>query len=453
MDTFPRTLPGLALAGLAGLAAGALLAQPTDSPNTITGTVVDERAPVGDIEVVLRPHPSAFEADLYVLGHSDALPEAVDRVRSDADGAFSLSAPAAGPYRLEFGRSAPPNEPGDAMPLTYGELLPLKGAKVTNTIDVPDRHLVAVRVLDRDDQPIEGALVVASPTVWVSPRTLGVLTRIAREESSGNYSRPSVQLILPTHHPSSSRTDAEGIARIAMPTADATVVVSASGFVLGKGKTRSGRAALRLERDPGVRIRVRGPTGAPAPGVLIRTASARDRMMNDGTPTALRTLGTPGALGGSDTPLAITDENGEAVIGRTPGAETALEVEAADGAFAQVSLPEANPADPRERQHILDVQLEDALRIPGRIVDAASGLPIHSAAIWVRSFPGHHAFSDSTGAFDMSTRPAPDRTTTRGFHRWPRPRQRRQWRCRRSSLPLGGTRLQQQRRPAPVGRR
>ena len=420
MDTFPRILPGLALAGLAGLAAGPLAAQPADSPNTITGAVVgDSGAPAGYIEVVLRPHPSAFEADLYVLGHSDVLPEAIDRTRSDADGLFSLSAPAPGPYRLEFGRSPPPNEPGDAMPLTYGRLLPLKGAKVTNTLDVPDRHLVAVRVLDTDDQPIEGALVVASPTVWVSPRTLGVLTRMAREESMGNYSLPSVQLILPTHHPSSSRTDAEGIARVAMPTADATVVVSASGFVLGKGKTRSGRAALRLERDPGVRIRVRGPTGAPAPGVVIRTASARDRMMNDGTPTALRTLGTPGALGGSDTPLAITDENGETVIGRTPGAETALEVEAADGAFAQVSLPAASPAESQERQHILDVRLEGPLRIPGRIVDTASGLPIHSAAIWVRSFPGHHAFSDSTGAFDVSTRPAPGgtylRATAAGF--------------------------------------
>ncbi len=408
----PRTLLVL---GFAGLITGALQAQPT-----ITGAVVDDSgAPAADIEVVLRPHPSAFEADLYVLGHSDALPEAIDRTRSDADGIFSLSAPAPGPYRLEFGRSTPPNEPGDAMPLTYGALLPLKGAKVTNTIDVPDRHLVAVRVLGTDDQPIEGALVVASPTVWVSPRTLGVLTRMAHEDSLGNYSLPSVQLILPTHHPSSSRTDAEGIARIAMPTADATVVVSASGFVLGKGKTRSGRAALRLARDPGVRIRVRGPAGAPAPGVLIRTASARDRMMNDGTSTALRTLGTPGALGGSDTPLAITDENGETVIGRTPGAETALEVEAADGAFAQVSLPAASPAESQERQHILDVQLEDALRIPGRIVDAASGLPIHSAAIWVRAVPGHHAFSDSTGAFDVSTRPAPGgtylRATAAGF--------------------------------------
>jgi len=394
----PRTLLCL---GFAGLVTGALQAQPT-----ITGTVVDDSgAPAADIEVVLRPHPSAFEADLFVLGHSDALPEAVDRVRSDADGVFSLSAPAAGPYRLEFGRSTAPNEPGPAMPLVQGVVTPLKGSRVAETVDVPDRHHVAVRVLDADDQPIAGALVVANPSVLHMPRTSAAMARTARALSSGNYSRPTTQHVFPTYHPSAAQTDAEGIARFAMPSPDATVFVSATGFVLGRGTTRAGRIALQLERDPGVRLRVRGPSGAPVPGAVIRTASARERIRNSGTSTARRTISTPIALGGFDTPLAITDENGEAIIGRTAGKETALEVEAADGAFAQVSLPAATPAESQERQHIIDVQLEEPLRIPGRIVDVASGLPIYNAAIWVHLFPGHHAFSDSTGAFDLSTRP------------------------------------------------
>ena len=424
--TFPRRwlhldMPRILLClGLAGLAAGPLAAQLSDSSNTITGALVDDAgAPAADVEVVLRPHPSAFEADLYVLGHSDALPEAVDRVRSGADGGFSLSAPAAGPYRLEFGRPASRSESRAAMPLASGEVVPLKGSRVTNTIDVPNRHHVAVRVLDTNDQPIEEALVLASPTVWVSPRTLGTLTRMARDVSSGNFSRPSTQLFLPVHHGSASRTDAEGIARLALPTADATVVVSASGFVLGKGKTRSGRAALRLERDLGVRLRVRGPTGAPAPGVLIRTASARDRVMSGGVSSALTMLGTPGALGGSDTPLAVTDDNGEAVIGRTPGTETALELEATDHAFARVSLPAPDPADPQDRQQVIEVRLEDPLRIPGRVVDTATGLPIPDAAIWVQASPGQNAFSSPTGAFDLNARPAPGGTrlqvTAAGF--------------------------------------
>ena len=387
----PRVLLCL---GFAGLAAGALQPQPAaDRSPAITGTLVDDRgAPAADIEVVLRPHPSALEADLYLLGHSDALPEAADRGRSDADGAFFLSAPAAGPYRLEFGRSAP-NEPGNAMPRVQGVIVPLKGSRIVATVDVPDRHLVAVRVLDTDDRPIAGALVVANPADLTPPSTAASFNRMARALfDSRNYAPPAEQHVFPTYHPSASRTDAEGIARLAMPTADATVVVAASGFVLGKGETRAGRAALRLEPDPGVLLRVRGPTGAPAPGAVIRTARG--------------TLATPVALGGVDTPLAITDENGEAVVGRTPGAETGLEVEAADGAFARLSLPAANTAESAERQHILDVRLEDPLRIPGRVIDAASGLPIHGAAVWVHLFPGHNAFSDSTGAFDLNARPA-----------------------------------------------
>ena len=71
-----------------------------------------------------------------------------------------------------------------------------------------------------------------------------------------------------------------------------------------------------------------------------------------------------------------------------------------------MSLPSATPAESPDRQHIIDVRLEEPLRIPGRIVDVASGLPIPGAAIWVQSFPGHRAFSDSTGAFDLSARPA-----------------------------------------------
>jgi len=154
--------------------------------------------------------------------------------------------------------------------------------------------------------------------------------------------------VFPTYHPSASRTDAEGIARIAMPTADATVLVSATGFVLGKGTTRSGRVALRLERDPGVRPRVRGPTGSPVPGAVVRTVGARDRIRSAGASAAIRTLTAPRALGGADTPLAITDGNGEAIFGRRPAEATALEVEAADGAFARVALPVATPAESRQ---------------------------------------------------------------------------------------------------------
>lgn len=408
----PRLLPVL---GLAALTAPGLLGQSaTDHSPAISGSVVDERgAPAAEVEVVLRPYPSDYEAELHVLGQTHALPAAVDRFRSGPDGVFSVSAPTAGPYRLEFGPPRSPDDTGPALPLLHGGLVPFKGSRATETIEVPDPHQVAVRVLDNDSQPVEGALVVANPDIWVSPRYLAALTRMVRDVSAGSYSRPAEQQIFPTYHPSAARTDTEGIARLPLPTENATILVSATGFALTEGTTRSGRAAFRLERDPGVRLRVRGPTGAPAPGVLIRTASARDELRSASATNVLRTLRTPGSLGTTGTPLAVTDDNGEAVVSRTTGAETALELEAADHAFARVSLQAPRSADPSAGQQLVNVRLEAPLQIPGRVVDTASGLPIDGAAIWVQESPGQNTNSSPTGAFDLNTRPAPGGTRLR----------------------------------------
>ena len=394
---------------LAALAAGELWAQPTvDHSPTITGTVVDERgAGAPDVEVVLRPYPSDYEVGLQLWGQPDALPEAVDRTRSGPDGAFSLSASRAGPYRLEFWPKTPADQAAPTQPVVFGSLMPLQGAQVAETIEVPNLHPVAVRVLDVDGQPLEGALVIATPTAWVSPRSLSSLTRMVRDAQAGNYSRPQAEHVMPTYHPSASRTDADGIARFLMPTEDADVLVLAPSFVLGKAKTKSGRAAFRLERDPGIRLRVRGPNGAPAPGVLIGTPDTTAAPGTQDALSLLRSLGASGDAGTPSLPLAVTDGNGEAVVSRVAGSQTTWELEAADYAFAEVSLPAPNPADPPPGEQIVDVRLEAPLRLPGRVVDNTSGLPIDGAAIWVYTSPGDNAYSDPTGAFDLSTSPAP----------------------------------------------
>ena len=170
-----------------------------------------------------------------------------------------------------------------------------------------------------------------------------------------------------------------------MPTDEAHVVVSAEGFTLGKAKTASGRAAFRLERAPGVRLRVRSPGGAPAPDVIVRA---------------------PGGTDSPHAPLAVTDDRGEALVNPVPGSEAAYELERADHAFAQVSLPTPDPGDPSSGGEVVDVRLEDPSRIPGRVVDTSSGLPIDSAAIWLQDSPGFNAHSSPTGAFDLNTRPA-----------------------------------------------
>ncbi len=399
-------MPRLLLAlGLAGLTAPGLLAQsPADQSPTITGTLTDERgAPAADIEVVLRPYPSDYEVGLQLLGAPDALPEVVDRTRSGSDGSYSVWAGLAGPYRLELQYSASADQPVPAQPVVIGNLVPLQGTRLAETIEVPNRHLVAVRVLDADGGPVEGALAIAHPTLWMSPRYLSAMAQMLRDSQAGNYSRPQEQRVFPSYHPAASRTDSEGIARFPMPTEDANVLVSAPGFVQGKARTASGRAAFRLEHDPGIRLRVRGPNGRPAPGVLIRTP---DIPRNTDAASVLRMLGTPGALGTPTTPLAVTDDNGEAVISGAVGSETALELLGVDYSFARVSVPAAKQGAPSPGEQVVDVRLAPPLRVPGRVVDTASGLPIDGAAIWVQASPGDSVFSDPTGAFDLTTKSA-----------------------------------------------
>ena len=361
----------LGLAGLIALAASGVSAQPVGDPLIVSGTLVDERgAPAAGVEVVLRPYPSQYEVNLDLLGIADALPEAVDRARSGPDGAYSLSAPLPGPYRFEIRPSAPADQSGAVLPKVYGDLVPLQVSRVLEPNELPDRYDVAVRVLDADDQPVEGARVIAAPTAARSERR----TRVASHEQP--------ERLHPRFHPAAATTDATGIVRFLMPTAEAKIAVSAPGFTVARATTESGRTAFRLDRTGGIRFRVRGPDGEPAPWVLIRTSGA------------------------SSVPLAVTDDSGVAVAGRLADASTEYEFERADHALARSTPTAQVTADPATGEPIVDVRLEDPLQIPGRVVDAASGFPIEGAAAWASASPGHNVLSDPNGVFDLTTRRA-----------------------------------------------
>ena len=366
----PSTRPRLfLLLGLTGLATSGLWAQPSvDVPLGVTGTLVDERGvTAGGVEVVLRPYPSDYEIDLDLLGY-DALPPAVDRGRSGPDGNFSLAAPIPGPYRLEI-RTAPPTESAEAVvPLVYGNLTPLEAPRVLQPNELPDRRLVTARVLDADGRPIEGALVVAGPT----------RSRSARQERSASGGEP--ERLYPRFERASARTDAQGFASFLMPTAGANVVVSARGFGVETGATESGRATFVLTPDPGIRFRVRGPDGAPAPGALLRTT------------------------GKARAPLALTDEQGEVTAGQVAGTGAAFELLRWDSAFTRVSQADATPANSATDEPIVDLRLEAPLRIPGRVVDRASGDPVADAAVWIAGFPGENALSGPAGEFLLNSR-------------------------------------------------
>lgn len=362
----------LLLPALAGLASGQLWAQTTtERPIAVSGTLVDERGtPAAGVEVLLRPYPSQFELDLDVLGIPEALPAAVDRARSDADGAFSVSAPVPGPYRLEIRPSAPTEPTGAVAPLVYGILAPLAASRVLEPNELPDRHRVAVRILDPDDQPIEGALVIAAPTSL----------RSARYERTTSRQRP--RRLYPRFHRAAAKTDVEGVARFLMPTIEAEIVTAAPGFAIGTARTEAGRAALRLKRDTGVRVRVRDPKGTQAPGVLIR------------------------AHGENSIPLALTNQRGEALVSSGDDAGTTYEFEDVDHRLASApASPPPVPAAQSASDQVVQVRLEPALRVPGRVVDAASGIPVDNATVWAVSFPGHATSTDRAGGFELSTRP------------------------------------------------
>ena len=297
----PRVSRLLLLLGLACLAASGLGAQPSvDVPLGITGTLVDERGvAAAGVEVVLRPYPSDYEIDLDLLGY-DALPPAVDRGQSGPDGSFSLTAPLPGPYRLEIRTATPAASPDAVVPLVHGDLLPLEAPRVLQVYEVPNRRLVAARVLDADGRPIEGALVVASPT----------RSRSARHQPAASGEEP--ERLYPRFQRAAASTNAHGVASFLMPTAEANVVVSARGFGVETGATESGHATFVLTPDPVIRFRVRGPDGAPAPGVLLRIRSK------------------------ARAPLAVTDEQGEVTAGQLAGTETAFELLRWDSAFTRV---------------------------------------------------------------------------------------------------------------------
>ena len=358
--------------GLIALAASGVSAQPVGDPLVVSGTLVDERgAPAAGVEVVLRPYPSQYEVNLDLLGIADALPEPADRAHSGPDGAFSLSAPLPGPYRFEIRPSAPADQPGAVLPKVYGGSGSAPGVPGSwSPTSCPTATTWAVRVLDADDQPVDGARVIAVPTAARSERR----TRVASHEQP--------ERLHPRFHPAAATTDATGIVRFLMPTAEARIAVSAPGFIVARATTASGRAAFRLDRTAGIRFRVRGPDGEPAPRVLIRTGGA------------------------ASVPLAATDDSGLAVVGRVADASTEYELERADRAFARSTPPEQVTADPATGEPVVDVRLEDPLRIPGRVVDAVSGHPIEGAAAWVSASPGHNARSDPNGVFDLTTRRA-----------------------------------------------
>jgi len=351
---------------LAVLSAASLWSQPADPPLIVTGTLLDEHGtPAADVEVTLRPYPSAYAIDLDLLGKADALPEPADRALTRPDGAFSLSAPAIGPYRLEIRPSPPTDKAPVTVPLVYRDILPLRVPLHLEPIELPDRHPLTVRALDPNGQPIAGAFVVVEA---ISEQPVDQPYREAHEQP---------ERLHPEFDRAAMPTDAEGLARFLMPASKARVAVAAAGFAHRVATVAGDRAAFRLDPAPSVALRVRGPDGQPAGRALVRTPSE------------------------PPIPLLLTDEHGETTIGITSDGQAIFRVETARGAFAR-ALARAHPTQGSAPEaSIIEVQLQPPVALSGRVADASTGFAIPDAVVWISSDPGRRTVAGGSGGFDL----------------------------------------------------
>ena len=105
------------------------------------------------------------------------------------------------------------------------------------------------------------------------------------------------------------------------------------------------------------------------------------------------------ALGMFESPLALTDKEGEATIDLPAKLRVSLAFENAGGAYAMIE-PRRFSSDERR---VVEVHLNEPTMIQGSVVDAATGHAVPGAAIWTRSDPGRRALSDASGVFNLST--------------------------------------------------
>ena len=364
---------GLTLGLWTGLAADRLSAQPPPAPAlTVTGTLVDEEGvPAAGLDLELRPAPSRYERRLEDLGESRRSSAAVDSTRSGPDGAFTLTAPAVGPYRLDI--SAPPASAASAArhvgvtPVSH-TLAPLAAPIVLAPIEVPRWHTLTIGAKDLDGQPVEGALVVADPTLWRSQRAEAndVCTR---------WNQPQ-QRIYPRFWRAAARTDATGVATFRMPTAEVNAFVSAHGFRLRAGPVGDRGGVFELTPGAGVTVRVLDPRGRPAPRVAVTVGESQD------------------------VPLALTDERGEATVGLASDQGLIYQAVGGDHSLAWTAPlgPEGGDANAPAN---VEVRLKPATEIAGSVTDASTGRPVSGATIWHR--PGERTRSGPSGAFVLRT--------------------------------------------------
>lgn len=337
-----------ALAVVFVLAPLLLLAAPLRAVKiAVAGRVVDAEGKAlanAKVSLILVP-PSIEQGRLELAGKID--PEPALTAAADAAGAYLLTAPDAGMWKVKI------EAPGFVAVETL--LLPL-----LEETDLPEARLspdvrLEVRLTDPQERPVAGGRVrvegTRAPTSsndlwWISPRL--------------------------------APTDAKGVAVLPRTREEVlTVRAAAPGFPLTEQKNvRSGSAALRLAAGRARQIQVRDPKNKSVPGVLVR-------------------------LGDTGWPVGFTSEAGLLDLA-IPETGAKLRLAATDGRGVDFRL---KPAKPEEKGPAA-IDLPTGVPVTGKVVSAQDGRALPGALAYPGGDYGPVVRSAADGTFRLPALPA-----------------------------------------------
>lgn len=308
----------------------------------VTGTVLDSAGrPFPAAQVELVPIETSFEAGrLRLAGRDLSPPQAA--VQSDARGRFMLEAPQAGVFKV-VARAA------GTVPMQYGPALLLESEELPPA-QLPGDVRLRVRIADEQGRPVAGAWVLAAPAAGPAARGWRPEFRVGRTAADGSLTLP--------------RTEGERL----------QVSLGASGRTeqIEPGVPEAA-IQLRPRHETTVSLRVVTPDSAPVEGVLVR-------------------------VGEQAWPAGATGSDGTVAVPVVPGETVRARLLAADGRQQVLNLRPEEGSNGGTRTVIL----APAVRVAGRVLDAASGRGLPDAVLWLEADPAITLRTDREGRYVLT---------------------------------------------------
>ncbi len=322
----------------------------------MSGTVVDsEGGGLPGLRVGLARWPDLSGDVRRFRGGDQVGTELADEVRTDRTGRFRLTAPAAGPWRLEIEA----HQEATTAALAYFPLLPFGQPTVLGPIRLPGARTVEVRVVGSSGEPVAGAVVGVVPSGRTGPAPPPPEeTRQFLEARFGSIA---------------GRTDEGGVVEFVVPDGDLFLAVAAPGYGLALRRTENRRVLLRLAQQPMLMFKVLDDRLAPEADVLVRVR-------------------------GVAVPFWKTNENGEVAVNLADG-DIVYEFEAPGRSIAQWSGRSA--AEPQNTDQLVEIRLAPPVDLVGRVTDTATGDAVPEASVFLSSRPDVATRSGGLGGFSL----------------------------------------------------